>query len=53
MAAGVKDFLGVEHRLDMVRNWHDVEWYNDSFQAPERTMQIRSFSDLCPSIGWT
>lgn len=47
MAAGVKDFLGVEHRLEMVRNWHDVEWYNDSIAtAPERTMAaLRSFSE--------
>jgi UDP-N-acetylmuramoylalanine--D-glutamate ligase len=47
MVAGVKDFTGVEHRLELVRNWHGSEWYNDSIAtAPERTMAaLRSFSE--------
>jgi UDP-N-acetylmuramoylalanine--D-glutamate ligase len=47
MAAGVKGFTGVEHRLELVRNWQGVQWYNDSIAtAPERTMAgIRSFTE--------
>ena len=47
MAAGVKGFLGVEHRLELVRTWHDTQWYNDSIAtAPERTMAaLRSFTE--------
>ncbi len=36
--AGVKDFGGVAHRLEFVRNWKGAAWYNDSIAtAPERT----------------
>ncbi len=47
MIAGVKDFNGVEHRLELVRNWHGSLWYNDSIAtAPERTMAaLRSFDE--------
>jgi UDP-N-acetylmuramoylalanine--D-glutamate ligase len=47
MAAGVKGFTGVEHRLELVRSWQGVQWYNDSIAtAPERTMAgIRSFTE--------
>ena len=47
IAAGVKDFNGVPHRLEMVRCWHDADWYNNSIAtAPERTMAaIRSFDE--------
>jgi UDP-N-acetylmuramoylalanine--D-glutamate ligase len=47
MVAGVKGFGGVEHRLEFVRNWHGVQWYNDSIAtAPERAMAgIRSFTE--------
>jgi len=47
MVAGVKGFTGVEHRLELVRNWQGVQWYNDSIAtAPERTMAgIRSFTE--------
>lgn len=32
-------FRGVEHRLELVRDWHGVRWYNDSIAtAPERTV---------------
>jgi UDP-N-acetylmuramoylalanine--D-glutamate ligase len=47
MAAGIKDFTGVEHRLELVRNWQGIQWYNDSIAtAPERTMAaLRSFTE--------
>ena len=47
MAKGVEEFLGVEHRLELVRTWRGVTWINDSIAtAPERTMAaIRSFSE--------
>jgi UDP-N-acetylmuramoylalanine--D-glutamate ligase len=47
MVAGVKDFTGVEHRLELVRSWHGSLWYNDSIAtAPERTMAaLRSFDE--------
>src|SRR5262249_58084405 len=28
--AGVRTFQGVEHRLELVGEWGDVRWYNDS-----------------------
>jgi UDP-N-acetylmuramoylalanine--D-glutamate ligase len=32
-------FRGVEHRLELVRDWHGIRWYNDSIAtAPERTV---------------
>lgn len=47
MRAGVENFLGVPHRLELVRCWKDASWYNDSIAtAPERTIAaIRSFSE--------
>ncbi len=37
--AGVRGFSGVEHRLEHVRTWKGVSWYNASIStAPERTM---------------
>lgn len=39
IVAGIQDFRGVAHRLEFVRNWHGVDWYNDSIAtAPERSM---------------
>lgn len=40
-------FRGVPHRLELVREWRGVRWYNDSIAtAPERTMAaIRSFEE--------
>ena len=47
MAAGVKGFTGVEHRLERVRTWRGTQWYNDSIAtAPERTLAaLRSFTE--------
>lgn len=47
MAAGVKGFRGVEHRLEYVRTWRGADWYNDSIAtAPERALAaMRSFSE--------
>lgn len=47
MQAGVKDFKGVEHRLEIVRSWRGTEWVNSSIAtAPERTMaDINSFTE--------
>jgi UDP-N-acetylmuramoylalanine--D-glutamate ligase len=47
MTAAVKEFKGVPHRLEFIREWHGARWYNDSIAtAPERTMAaIRSFSE--------
>jgi UDP-N-acetylmuramoylalanine--D-glutamate ligase len=47
MAKGVEEFLGVEHRLEVVRTINGVTWINDCIAtAPERTMAaIRSFSE--------
>lgn len=44
---GVKDFKGVAHRLEFVREYKGARWYNDSIaSAPERTMAaIRSFDE--------
>jgi UDP-N-acetylmuramoylalanine--D-glutamate ligase len=30
MKAGVQGFIGVEHRLEFVREWGGADWYNDS-----------------------
>ena len=45
MQKGIKDFHGVPHRLEWIRNWNGTDWYNDSIAtAPERTIAaIRSF----------
>jgi UDP-N-acetylmuramoylalanine--D-glutamate ligase len=47
MVAAAKEFHGVAHRLELVREWNGVQWYNDSIAtAPERTMAaIRSFNE--------
>ena len=47
MRAGVRGFSGVPHRLELVREWHGVRWYNDSIAtAPERSIAaIRSFDE--------
>ncbi len=46
MAAGVRGFQGVEHRLEFVRSWGGADWYNDSIAtAPERVIAaMQSFS---------
>jgi UDP-N-acetylmuramoylalanine--D-glutamate ligase len=38
-------FAGVPHRLELVREWHGVRWYNDSIAtAPERVVAaIKAF----------
>lgn len=43
----IKEFRGVEHRLELVRIHNDVQWYNDSIAtAPERSMAaIQSFNE--------
>ncbi len=45
--SAVRQFTGVAHRLEFVRDWRGSKWYNDSIAtAPERTMAaIRSFSE--------
>ncbi len=47
MRVGVEGFGGVPHRLEYVRTWRGVDWYNDSIAtAPERSMAaIRAFSE--------
>ena len=47
MIQAVKDFRGVPHRLEFVRELHGVRWYNDSIAtAPERSMAaIRAFDE--------
>jgi UDP-N-acetylmuramoylalanine--D-glutamate ligase len=47
MLEAVKDFRGVPHRLEFVRELRGVRWYNDSIAtAPERSMAaIRSFDE--------
>ncbi len=47
MVEATKDFRGVPHRLEFVREWNGAKWYNDSIAtAPERTMAaIKSFSE--------
>jgi UDP-N-acetylmuramoylalanine--D-glutamate ligase len=43
----VRDFSGVEHRLEYIRTLNGAQWYNDSIAtAPERTMAaIHSFNE--------
>jgi UDP-N-acetylmuramoylalanine--D-glutamate ligase len=47
MSAGVKNFAGIPHRLEFVRTWRGVDWYNDSIAtAPERAIAaVQSFSE--------
>ena len=47
MIQAVKDFRGVPHRLEFVRELRGVRWYNDSIAtAPERSMAaIRAFDE--------
>jgi UDP-N-acetylmuramoylalanine--D-glutamate ligase len=47
MLEAVKDFRGVPHRLELVRELRGVRWYNDSIAtAPERSMAaIRAFDE--------
>ena len=43
----VKDFAGVEHRLEFVRDINGVKWYNDSIgSSPTRTIAgLRAFDE--------
>jgi len=43
----VRTFTGVEHRLEEVREWRGVRWYDDSIAtAPERVVAaLRSFEE--------
>lgn len=47
MRYAVEGFLGVAHRLELVRSWGGADWYNDSIAtAPERAMAaIHSFDE--------
>ena len=47
MISAAKEFRGVAHRLEFVREWNGAEWYNDSIATtPERTMAaIHSFTE--------
>ena len=47
MIFAAKEFRGVAHRLEYVREWHGAQWYNDSIAtAPERTLAaINSFNE--------
>jgi len=42
-----RDFGGVEHRIELVRTWHGVRFYNDSIaSSPSRTIAgLRSFPE--------
>jgi UDP-N-acetylmuramoylalanine--D-glutamate ligase len=41
MLEAVEDFRGVPHRLELVREWNGVRWYNNSIAtAPERTIAV-------------
>ncbi|MDW7990676.1 MAG: UDP-N-acetylmuramoyl-L-alanine--D-glutamate ligase [Anaerolineae bacterium] len=43
----IRTFPGVEHRLEFVREWRGVQWYDDSIAtAPERVVAaLRSFTE--------
>lgn len=45
--AGIQDFHGVAHRLELVREWNGARWYNDSIATtPERSLAaIRAFDE--------
>jgi UDP-N-acetylmuramoylalanine--D-glutamate ligase len=47
MREGIENFSGVDHRLQWVREFNGVNWYNDSIAtAPERTMAaLKSFDE--------
>jgi len=47
MASGIKDFTGVKHRLELVRVYNGVSWYNGTIAtAPERTLaDVNSFTE--------
>jgi len=47
VAAGIRGFGGVAHRLEFVRSLDGVAWYNDSIAtAPERTIAaVKSFDE--------
>lgn len=47
MLEAVEEFRGVPHRLELVREWNGVCWYNDSIAtAPERSMAaIHAFKE--------
>lgn len=47
MLEAAEDFRGVPHRLELVRELHGVQWYNNTIAtAPERTMAaIRAFEE--------
>ena len=47
MQSAAEEIRGAAHRLEFVREWNGVQWYNDSIAtAPERTMAaIRSFTE--------
>jgi len=47
MLEAIDNFHGVPHRLELVREYQGVKWYNDSIAtAPERSMAaIRSFDE--------
>ncbi len=41
MVEAVEEFRGVPHRLELVREWNGVRWYNNSIaSAPERTIAV-------------
>ncbi|MDO9128535.1 MAG: UDP-N-acetylmuramoyl-L-alanine--D-glutamate ligase, partial [Anaerolineales bacterium] len=45
--AGIQDFHGVAHRLELVREWKEARWYNDSIATtPERSLAaLRAFDE--------
>ena len=47
LESAVRDFKGVDHRLEYVRSWGGADWYNDSIATtPERVIAaIGSFSE--------
>ncbi|HIE39688.1 MAG TPA: UDP-N-acetylmuramoyl-L-alanine--D-glutamate ligase [Anaerolineales bacterium] len=47
MREAIHTFTGVEHRLERVREWRGVQWYDDSIAtAPERVVAaLRSFEE--------